>query len=162
MGEGDDPNYLPGGMRGPDPKHCPQALLPPGTQQIGAGPSKYRGFLMAASGENIPAPFIFAGEHYGDLIIKLSASSCYGALTSPCIHHPEESGSGWLFAATGSQTWFLPPRPVTEPIILWRWPRIAPGSVLGGIPQGAPAAFWSSWLRSHSMDEAMGISTMSL
>lgn len=76
------------------PRHCPQALLPPGTQQSGAGPSKYRGFLMAASGENIPAPFIFAGEHYGDLIIKLCASSCYGALTSPCIHHPEESGSG--------------------------------------------------------------------
>lgn len=129
------------GMRGPDPKHCPQALLPPGTQQIGAGPSKYRGFLMAASGENIPAPFIFAGEHYGDLIIKLCTSSCYGALTSPCIHHPEESGSGWLFAATGSQIWFLLPRPVTEPIILWRWPWIAPGSVLGGIPQGPQQRF---------------------
>jgi len=48
---------------------------------------------MAASGENIPDPFIFAREHYGDLIIKLRASSCYGAFTSPCIHHPEESGS---------------------------------------------------------------------
>lgn len=71
----------------------PQAAPLPGTQQSGTGPSKYRGFLMAARGENILDPFIFAREHHGDFIIKLCASSCYGVFTSPCIHHPEENGS---------------------------------------------------------------------
>lgn len=69
------------------------AMLLPGTQQSGTGPSKYRGFLMAARGENILDPFVFAGEHRGDFIVKLCTSSCYGAFTSPCTHHPEENGS---------------------------------------------------------------------
>lgn len=70
-----------------------QAAPLPGTPQSGIGPSRYRGFLMAARGENIPDPFIFAREHHGDFIIKSYTSSCYGVFTSPCIHHPEENGS---------------------------------------------------------------------